>query len=44
MSWLSDSGVLTKRDMLNVQSREAREPEFGTTGLDHVSFTGERTL
>ncbi len=43
-SWLSDSGVLTKRDMQNMQSGGARGLELGTAGLHHMSFTGEKTL
>ncbi len=44
MSWLSESGVLTKRDMQNMQSGAARGLELGTAGQHHVSFTGEKTL
>ncbi len=40
-SWLSESGVLTKRDMQNMQSGGVRGLELGTAGLHHVSFTGE---
>ncbi len=44
MSWLSDSGVLTKRDMQNMQSGGAQGLELGTAGLHHASFTGEKII
>ncbi len=34
--WLSESGVLTKRDMQNMQSRGVRELGLGTAALAHV--------
>ncbi len=35
-SWLSESGVLTKRDMQNMQRGGARGLELRTAGLNNV--------